>query len=52
VELSASGLRRDLTSEELKMVDGVIPLPTGPGLGVELDRDALERYAAESDAVA
>jgi L-alanine-DL-glutamate epimerase-like enolase superfamily enzyme len=27
------------------MVDGVIPVPEGPGLGVELDRDALERYA-------
>ncbi len=45
-ELSASGLRKDLTIDELGIVDGVIPLPTGPGLGVELDRDALERYAA------
>jgi L-alanine-DL-glutamate epimerase-like enolase superfamily enzyme len=44
-DLSESGLRRDLTSSELEMVDGVIPVPEGPGLGVELDRDALERYA-------
>jgi L-alanine-DL-glutamate epimerase-like enolase superfamily enzyme len=51
-ELSESGLRRDLALQELKMVDGVIPLPDAPGLGVELNRDALERYAAESDAVA
>jgi L-alanine-DL-glutamate epimerase-like enolase superfamily enzyme len=50
--LSESGLRRDLVSQELAMVDGVIPLPVAPGLGVELDRDALERYAAEADAVA
>jgi L-alanine-DL-glutamate epimerase-like enolase superfamily enzyme len=45
-DLSQSGLRRDLTSEELEMVDGVIPLPQSPGLGVELDREALERYAS------
>jgi L-alanine-DL-glutamate epimerase-like enolase superfamily enzyme len=44
-DLSESGLRRDLTSDELEMVDGVIPLPTAPGLGVELDREALDRYA-------
>jgi L-alanine-DL-glutamate epimerase-like enolase superfamily enzyme len=47
-ELSESGLRKDLTSDELRMVDGVIPLPTRPGLGVELDRDALEAYAEEA----
>lgn len=30
-----------------KMVyhDGCLPVPTGPGLGVELDRERLERYA-------
>lgn len=47
-ELSASGLRRDLTSDELRMVDGVIPLPERPGLGVEVDRDALAAYAEEA----
>ncbi|MCC6830288.1 MAG: mandelate racemase/muconate lactonizing enzyme family protein [Thermoleophilia bacterium] len=51
-DLSASGLRKDLTSDELEMVDGVIPLPQRPGLGIELDRDALERYAAEAAALA
>jgi L-alanine-DL-glutamate epimerase-like enolase superfamily enzyme len=45
-ELSESGLRRDLTRTELEMVDGAIALPTWPGLGVELDRDALESYAS------
>jgi L-alanine-DL-glutamate epimerase-like enolase superfamily enzyme len=34
------------------MVDGVIPLPTAPGLGVEVDRDALAAYAAEAAALA
>jgi L-alanine-DL-glutamate epimerase-like enolase superfamily enzyme len=26
------------------MVDGVIRLPDAPGLGIELDRDALARF--------
>jgi L-alanine-DL-glutamate epimerase-like enolase superfamily enzyme len=46
-ELSAAGLRRDLTSEELALVDGVMPLPAKPGLGIELDRAALEFYRAD-----
>jgi L-alanine-DL-glutamate epimerase-like enolase superfamily enzyme len=50
-ELSESGLRRDLTSHELQMADGVIALPQAPGLGVELDRAALKRYAATAAAM-
>jgi L-alanine-DL-glutamate epimerase-like enolase superfamily enzyme len=26
------------------MVDGRLPLPTKPGLGIELDEDALSRF--------
>ncbi|HEY3943851.1 MAG TPA: mandelate racemase/muconate lactonizing enzyme family protein [Solirubrobacteraceae bacterium] len=51
-ELSASGLRQDLTDHRLQMVDGALPLPTVPGLGVELDREALAAYAAEATEVA
>jgi L-alanine-DL-glutamate epimerase-like enolase superfamily enzyme len=51
-ELSESPMRKDLTSDELRMVNGVIPLPTKPGLGVELNRDAVDRYAAEAREVA
>jgi glucarate dehydratase len=29
----------------LTFTDGAVPVPTGPGLGVELDRDALARLA-------
>jgi L-alanine-DL-glutamate epimerase-like enolase superfamily enzyme len=47
-ELSESPMRKDLTRDELRMVDGVIPLPTKPGLGIELNRDAVKRYAAEA----
>ncbi|GAB2666893.1 enolase C-terminal domain-like protein [Kribbella swartbergensis] len=31
-----------LTKEPLRIVDGAIAVPTAPGLGVELDRDALQ----------
>lgn len=44
-DLSESGMRKQLTSDELKMVDGTIALPQAPGLGVEIDRDALEHFA-------
>jgi L-alanine-DL-glutamate epimerase-like enolase superfamily enzyme len=43
-ELCESGLRRDLTGEELRMVDGRIAIPQKPGLGVEIDREALAHY--------
>ncbi len=50
-ELAASGLRRDLTDHRLRMENGVIPLPRTPGLGVEIDREALAAYAAEAEAL-
>jgi L-alanine-DL-glutamate epimerase-like enolase superfamily enzyme len=37
-------LRRNLFGPEPKMVDGVLELPVGPGLGVEVDEEALEHY--------
>ena len=39
-----AGLRKDLLASEPALVNGLIPLPTEPGLGVELDLDALEHY--------
>ena len=44
--LSESALRRELIIDELEwQADGLLALPTKPGLGVELNRDTLERYA-------
>ena len=43
-ELSASNLRKELLEEEPRLQDGVIPLPTAPGLGIKLNRDALARF--------
>jgi len=42
-ELCHSVMRKELVAEELVMTDGVIPLPTKPGLGIELNREVLER---------
>jgi L-alanine-DL-glutamate epimerase-like enolase superfamily enzyme len=46
-ELAESPLRRELVREEFELVDGAITLSDKPGLGIELDRDALARYAVE-----
>lgn len=46
--LSESRLRRELVLDELKMIDGQIPLPQQPGLGISLNMDALEKYAVHS----
>ncbi len=45
--LSESDLRRDLLTSDLELVDGGIPLPEQPGLGIEIDRDALSRFAVD-----
>jgi L-alanine-DL-glutamate epimerase-like enolase superfamily enzyme len=50
-DLSASALRRELLAEEPQRRDGVIPLPTAPGLGVELDRAALRWFEDAAGAV-
>ncbi len=36
-----------LIANRPELVDGAIALPTGPGLGWELDRDFIERYSVE-----
>jgi len=45
--LSESVLRDELVADELAMVDGEIPPPQKPGLGIELNRDALARYSVD-----
>ena len=43
-ELCESRLRKELTRDEL-VSDGTLRPPARPGLGIELDRDALEHFA-------
>jgi L-alanine-DL-glutamate epimerase-like enolase superfamily enzyme len=47
----SAGLRKDLLASEPEMVDGIIPLPEAPGLGVELDLDAVEHYRIDKVAL-
>ncbi|HZZ43955.1 MAG TPA: mandelate racemase/muconate lactonizing enzyme family protein [Tepidisphaeraceae bacterium] len=51
-ELSESVLRGELVAQELTMEDGKIALPQKPGLGIELNMDAVRRYTAGSHASA
>ena len=44
--LCESALRRELVTEDLTLKDGRLQLPTKPGLGIELNREALERFRA------
>ncbi|MBA4167852.1 MAG: mandelate racemase/muconate lactonizing enzyme family protein, partial [Chitinophagaceae bacterium] len=44
-ELCDSVLRRELVADPLQMKNGKLKLPDKPGLGIDLDFDALEKYA-------
>ena len=46
-ELSESALRRELLAHDLPFVDGKLPLPEKPGLGIELNQDALEKFRVD-----
>lgn len=45
-ELTASGLRRDLADDGMTLIDGKVSPSSRPGLGIEINREALEYYAA------
>jgi L-alanine-DL-glutamate epimerase-like enolase superfamily enzyme len=42
--LADSRLRRELVLDELPVVDGVIPLPQKPGLGITVNEEALKAF--------
>jgi L-rhamnonate dehydratase len=37
-------LRSDLLVHPIRPVDGVVAVPTGPGLGIEINEDTVQRY--------
>jgi D-galactarolactone cycloisomerase len=41
---SSHPFRQDLIFDAITMRDGKVQVPTGPGLGVEVNRDVIERY--------
>jgi len=38
------GVRKDVLKEPLMVKEGYIPLPTKPGLGIELNEEAIKKY--------
>ncbi len=47
--LCESALRRELVTDELEMKNGLLALPSKPGLGITLNRDALEKFKAAAE---
>ncbi|MEQ8790499.1 MAG: mandelate racemase/muconate lactonizing enzyme family protein [Pirellulaceae bacterium] len=45
--LCDSKLRQELVEDELQIHDGVVDLPERPGLGIEVNEDALKRFRVE-----
>ena len=42
--VSSASLLNNLCTTQIAMVDGVIPVPSGPGLGVEVDEEMVRHY--------
>ncbi len=52
VESSDRWFVADITDPPIRCQGGLIPVPTGPGLGVSLDRDVMERYRVRESTAA
>lgn len=44
---SAHPFRRELVTEPIALDDGWVRIPDGPGLGIEVRRDTIERFATD-----
>jgi hypothetical protein len=42
--VAANPLRDELLTEPLRAIEGRVPVPDKPGLGIELDPEAIRRY--------
>ena len=45
-DMTENGLRTDLAKVPIHAVDGYVPVPQEPGLGIEIDRAVLEKYTS------
>lgn len=50
-DMTENALRTELATEPFHLVDGAVAVPTGPGLGIEIDREVLERYTVTTERV-
>jgi muconate cycloisomerase len=48
VSLSHLYLADDVVKRPLALADGLVALPEGPGLGVEVDEDAVARFTVRT----
>jgi D-galactarolactone cycloisomerase len=44
-DMTENRLRTDLAKEPIRAVEGYVPVPQEPGLGIAVDRNVLERYS-------
>lgn len=44
-DMSENALRTDLAKEPIRHRDGVVTVPQGPGLGIEINREVLRKYS-------
>jgi len=43
-DMTENGLRTDLAQDPIHAIDGYVLVPQKPGLGIEIDRDVLDKY--------
>jgi D-galactarolactone cycloisomerase len=43
-DMSENALRTDLAREPIRHSGGIVAVPQGPGLGIEIDREVLQKY--------
>ena len=46
-ELTDSKLRQELVQDDLQLIDGKLAIPKKPGLGIEVNMDALKRFSQD-----
>lgn len=51
ISASARFYAHDIVTEPFVLEDGQVRVPSGPGLGVEIDTDALDRFTVHSETV-
>jgi L-alanine-DL-glutamate epimerase-like enolase superfamily enzyme len=49
VDQNINPLRTELLTEPIELVDGMVPLMDGPGLGIELNEDTVKKYQIFTD---